>query len=504
MNSEFRKIKRRFLTEAIIKSAVCGVSAGLAAVGAVLLGLKLADTEINAGFYVLIALGAAGLVGGGLFLLLRPTDKKIAEKLDREHGLNEKVQTMVAFGDREEDIYELQRKDANEKLAALPKYKPDFKKLWQYAVITVLSLALFIASVAVPKKAPPPEPEPPFEYTERQKAAVEALIADVGATSLSDGEKTSVTATLNTMSENLETTDTQANMRAIVLSAVSLVDVLLYTPNSFDNVAYALGGEKTEFLAAAVNDGALFYAASAVGVTTLDQVKSLESGLDNSIGDAVDMDLTVFVQQYDGEVNADVKEALDEINEIMKIVSNDVVAAADDAVRVSVEHLREAMEALAENYDTYGAEEFKKAASDNIGDFADELVPALKPQSYRCIVDDFVRRRVAQIFNINANDLPRQTTGVQEIDQRPDDGDDDGNNSGGAGKGDTVFGSSEIIYDPDTGELTAYGKVFNRYYAAMMEQLENMPENLQESVKAYFDVLYSGTIPKSEDDKKEE
>ena len=72
MSNEFNRIKKRFLIEAIIKSAACALSAGLFAVGAVLLGLKLGDSAINAGYYVLIGLGAAFAAGAPVFFLLRP------------------------------------------------------------------------------------------------------------------------------------------------------------------------------------------------------------------------------------------------------------------------------------------------------------------------------------------------------------------------------------------------------------------------------------------------
>ena len=53
MGTEFKKLKKKFLIDAIIKSVIIGVSAGLFAAGAVWLGLKLAEADINAGFYVL-------------------------------------------------------------------------------------------------------------------------------------------------------------------------------------------------------------------------------------------------------------------------------------------------------------------------------------------------------------------------------------------------------------------------------------------------------------------
>ena len=507
MGTEFKKIKKKFLIDAIIKSVIIGVSAGLFAAGAVWLGLKLAEADINAGFYVLIGLGVAAAVGGVLFFILRPSDTKIAKTLDRENGLNEKVQTMVAFSGREGEMLELQRQDASEKLSALPKSKFDIKKLWQYILIPVLALAVFITAAVIPQKKPDIPPDIPFEYTERHKAAVEQLIEDVDKTSLSDTDKSSVTALLRTMSGNLEKIKTEREMKAAVISAVALIDVILYTSNSFDNVAFAIGGdEKTEFLSAAITEGVLFYKASSVTVTTIEQVEAMEAGLDNSVGEKVDAAMDVCVQQYEISVSEGLEDILKEINGLMAVVSNDKVAAETDGLRISVEKFYAAMSGIAEHFSTYDDDTVQTAIKQNITAYKNELVPALVPQSYRCIADEFVRRRTAQIFNINASELPRQNSGVQELDEKSDDPENpDGTENGGSGKGDSVFGSSEYVYDPDTGELVPYGKYINIYYASMTEQLLNgeLPENLKEAIKQYFSILYSGTEEPDGENKEE-
>ncbi|MDE7329505.1 MAG: hypothetical protein K2N30_00150, partial [Clostridia bacterium] len=218
-------------------------------------------------------------------------------------------------------------------------------------------------------------------------------------------------------------------------------------------------------------------------------------------------DMDVFIQQYGGELSDDILETIKEINEIIKNVSNDKVAPEDDAVRLSVENFLADMLAVEENYESYSYDALQSEIRTNVNSYKDELITALLPQSGRCLADEFIRRRAAQIFDIDANELPRQNSGVQELDENPDDKDpDDNNNGGGIGRDDAVYGSSEYIYDPDTGELTVYGAVFNQYYASMTEQLFNgsIPENLQESIKKYFDVLYSGTLPKEDNENKEE
>lgn len=510
MKNEFNKLKNRLLIEITVKSAICGVAAGLFAVGAVLLGLKLADISINAGFYVLIGLGVAALSGGAAFLLMRFTDKEFAKKLDETHKLNEKIQTMVEFEGQDGEMYELQRRDAHERIAALPERRLDIKKLWQYIVISVLSLALFITAVALPAfKDDPGYDDRPFSYSDRQRAAMKSLIEDVKNSSLSETEITAVTATLSATSDALESVETESLMKATVISAVAFTDTALYTPNSFDNAAYALDtadsgdDKKVEFLSAALKDGVLFYKADAASINSFDRVKTLESGLYNSIGENVDVDMAVFVQQYGIKISDGLKDRITGINELIGAVSDENVAPADDALRQSLEKFAADMAALAADIGSYDDDSAARATDGNINSFKDGLVEALRPQSYRCITDEYVRRRLAQIFGISVDELPSQKSGVTELDEKKDD--DDGTNSGGHGKGDEVYGSNELVYDPDAGEYVVYGTYINQYYASVTEQLLSgeMSESLQENIKNYFSILYSGTKNDKEDEKED-
>ena len=59
------------------------------------------------------------VVGMAFFLIKRPTDKRVAKRLDISFGLNEKVQTMVAFRDEEGAMIEIQRNDTESILSEI-------------------------------------------------------------------------------------------------------------------------------------------------------------------------------------------------------------------------------------------------------------------------------------------------------------------------------------------------------------------------------------------------
>ena len=82
MDEKFKKIKNKCLIEALIKSAVIGISAGLFVTGIILLSLVLTGNSIHWAIYIPIGLISA-LAGGGVsFLFMRPSDMRVAKKYD--------------------------------------------------------------------------------------------------------------------------------------------------------------------------------------------------------------------------------------------------------------------------------------------------------------------------------------------------------------------------------------------------------------------------------------
>lgn len=116
----FRKFEKKFQRYALIKSAVFGLSCGIFAVSALWLVLKLRAVTFGVIWYILIGLGVAAATFGLCWLVCRPTEKKVAKKLDKDLRFGEKAQTMVEFQASQEDMARLQRTDADARLAVTP------------------------------------------------------------------------------------------------------------------------------------------------------------------------------------------------------------------------------------------------------------------------------------------------------------------------------------------------------------------------------------------------
>ncbi|MCI8370422.1 MAG: hypothetical protein HFE41_04510 [Clostridia bacterium] len=510
MNEIFKKLKRKkFLTAACI-AAGTGVAAGLIAAGSVLLALKLSEININAGWYVLIGLGVAAIAGGVAFWVLLPTDKKVAKEIDREHALNEKVQTMVAFAGDDGDMVELQRQDAEEKLRALPNRKPPFKSWWKYLVAPVLALAIFLPAVILPGAGSSQnhkQPEKEFNYSQRQAEALNQLIKDNEKSSLANADKTAVSTLLKTLENSLGDIKTERVMKSAVLSTVSFVDLQLFTPNSFDNVAYQLKkDDKTKLLAAALTEGVGFYKANTARFTKFEQVEEAEKGLVNSVRGKVAENTDALREEFRITFEDGVVEYIQSVNEIVTEALKAAKIDLQDLIKLQLEKFTKNAAAAVENVAGMNDEAFQRDRVNKIFEtFADDLTGSLTAQSYNCIMDEYIRVKLVTIFEIDSSELPALDSGVRDEDGNiPDDEDeeDDRNPSGGIGNGDIIYGGNDNLYHVDTGTLSPYGDKIDEYYDIILRRIQDgeIDEETAAIIENYFQILYGGVKRPEEQD----
>ena len=110
MGTQFKRLKQYNATWTVVRALAFGVSAFLLLSGVFLLLDKLRLLQLGAISFVI---GAAGgiAVGIAMLLILRKTDLRLAEKIDREQKLRERVQTMVAYQEDDGAVVQLQRQD---------------------------------------------------------------------------------------------------------------------------------------------------------------------------------------------------------------------------------------------------------------------------------------------------------------------------------------------------------------------------------------------------------
>ncbi|MDE7256921.1 MAG: hypothetical protein K2N50_03060, partial [Clostridia bacterium] len=162
MSENFRKIKKKYMTVAIVAGAILGACLGVALTCTLAVIFKTCAVNFHWALYIPVALVLSAGAGWLFFLLLKPDDKRIAKKLDSEFALNQKVQTMVEYAGVEGDLPELQRQQTDEVLGGVAKKRVNLKWLLKFAVVPVVAAAMLFAGIFVPAKKSEYF-EPPFD-----------------------------------------------------------------------------------------------------------------------------------------------------------------------------------------------------------------------------------------------------------------------------------------------------------------------------------------------------
>lgn len=474
MGQGFEQIKKKRLISAIVKATICAVSCALFAVGIVLLPLKFMGVNMNAGYYVLIAVAAAVIFGGIVFVLLRPTDKRLAKDLDTRYNLDEKVQTALAFANENGAIIQLQREDADSRLQSIPQPKLNFANSWQYFVIAVICLALFFTAVFVPADSAagsgdPPVYDPPFELTEFDEEAVRELIENVNSTSLDEQLRSAVVDILNTLLDDLADATVESQKIEMVSTAMRDIDGLMRGSLSYLQLSVDVASAGVIEIAWINSKGIKVYR---------DYLLREYEDVQQFAADSVDVVTDATVEWFDAlEARIGEEKAVVASNLYLALLGTKVQPSNN--MYVALNQLSHAL-----SDENYNEQAFVK--------FGYDLIDEIAAQSYTLAVNRFVIDKLALIFGVNAIDTADYAPG--ETTAPPDDGDDNHQSQGGFGEGDVLYGSDDLVYDPDTGEYVQYGQLLNKLYAMVQERLRSgqLTEEQAKAITAYFEILFSG------------
>lgn len=113
--NDFKKFKKKLMMEFYIKNTLVSAAGGMVSSGLVLMVKKM--FELKFPWYYALITGI--VIMSGIFIAImtrKPDDEKIAERIDKEFHMQEKVTTMVTYKDNSQFMYEKQREDAENKL----------------------------------------------------------------------------------------------------------------------------------------------------------------------------------------------------------------------------------------------------------------------------------------------------------------------------------------------------------------------------------------------------
>ncbi|MBQ8415956.1 MAG: hypothetical protein IJX13_03505, partial [Clostridia bacterium] len=259
MGKGFLRLKKKIYLNILIKSLLCGLAVGLLVLSTLLYLDRQMIREIELFVSILCSVGVMFLVTGLLFLILRPSKRRLARRLDRKLQLKEQVQTMVAFEGETGEMYSLQREHTDSILAEAPlKRLKMMRGVWISAVATTLSLAALVTVVLIPQKqaaepvtpeGPPQKEETPFEVSEWQLIRLQNLIKEVKESHMTDGAKTSVVLSLENLLTELPGVKTASAMKNAVVDVIKEVRAVVKETNTYRAVSDTLKrGERSPII----------------------------------------------------------------------------------------------------------------------------------------------------------------------------------------------------------------------------------------------------------------
>lgn len=493
----FLEHKRRFLISAMVKSAVCGISFGLLAVGVVLLSLKLNAITIDAWYYVLIGMGGALICGAIVFLIFMPTDKYVAKRLDNEYDLNERVQTSLEYSQQTAMLVILQRRDAGEKMREIPHSIFRLSKVWQYCVIAVLAFAISVTAFFIPAKQALGDEGPgfndvdetPYSLTPFQETAMNELIKNVRESGLEYGLKESTAAELENLLENLRLATNKGEMRNSVNYAVYYVNAHIRSANTNEQISVALR-ESVFYLPDAIDEGIVTH--KHIQLLDYNNVKYFNTNMIGLITNAVTPYLLdMFTTLSDSEAGQSA--AIKELAESIRSALDSSGVKDSDELYVTLNNFATKLTQTA----SQSSDKIDQEMESLYKVFSDELTDAISVQAYNLAMNRFIRNRLLIVFGMYESDPdyePETPSGT------PDDGEDppeDGKGpaeGGGELEGGVQYGSKDKVYNPLTGEYVPYGELLQWYYEEFGKLVESGTLSTEQihAAKVYFDLLFNG------------
>lgn len=501
----FKKIKTEYGLRAVILSAALSISCGVLLSCSLLLAFKLCGVEFFWVYYPVIGVGVAAASFWAFYFVFRPDEKKLALKLDAEYALNEKVQTMLEYSSDGSVLARLQREQADGLLAPVAKKKLRFEGLLKYVFAPVLAIALLFTAIFVPGKIIG-EADEPFEITEYQRAGVNALVADVQSSALEPALKSGISSVLSELADSLDETALQSAMRAKVVAAVTVIDGAVANENTYLKLCLCFVEKQgVESYAYAISDGANAYKSTAYKLSSMDSVNQKYSLVEEGAQDNFLDWLGKFVKGLPDKEEGDLRDDLTVMAEKLSVFSSGLKEAlgefvsanpnkAEDGLYLNALSTADAVGSVAATAQGYTTKESLSAViSSRLTALSGDCAKPLSKQSYNLIMNDYVRSRLAAIFGVT---LPDWVTEVKrkQSEGEANEGDEENSNQGGAGgKGEVVFGTDDVVYDPETDSQVSYTVIVERYKNAVLERIAaGAPSGeIAEYLKNYFGKITS-------------
>lgn len=476
MGTEFKRLRRKNAVWRFLRALMTGLSSGFLLAGAMLLVFKLTSTDGRVMLCLLAGFAVAAVITVLRWLTLRRSDLRAAEQMDREHGLKERVQTMIAFRNEDSAMLALQRMDTEEKLKAVRSY--GIKTGTVVTVICALALSgvVLAAGLILPARAEviePPVTEPQYDASAWQIASLEDLIVHVQESNMAEPAKELTVAELRALRETLDSSITVSAFKEQVIAVITNIYAHTDSTNSNDDVhdvIHAIDHDQADDIAYAVG--------------CLD---NLEFGADvEDIGYQLGQEENIpTIADLAGQMQSQLAQIPSDYLPENSYTEDDGLYLAAVHFAAGLQDVAALVEAAAE------AERIHARLGEVVHVFKSEANLALEQQTVTKEECVYAVETLCSVFSISASECPKDPDPAytKELDDE-----DVGEVGGGAGGGDMQYAGDEQIYDYKQNQHVSYTEVIAEYYASMIQaSLEGeLSEEMVEFILKYFSQLYTG------------
>lgn len=523
MDNNFKKFKRKLTREHLLKAILFGITGGLSASSISLITSCATGAFLNPMAH--IGIGLASLVATTLsyFFAKKPSDKKIAARMDAAFQGNEKYLTMVEYQDKEGLIIEKQREDAQQELEKKsPKALPLKLSVWNIPAL-ILAGSFFTASCfttqikeAIHESTHRPDPD---EWNDKTSELIDRIQESIDE---NDKIDSSLQDEFDDILKDLESdlkddVDTDSRQDKID-NAKDKVDEAVDNANSKEEIGDAL--ENSE-------DDALKKLGEAIKEGDNEKIQEALDELNNELQNLNGQELVDKLNQIADEIRDALKESQipegDELRDALNDLADQLEQIADELQQQIDEQQQQAGESGESSSDQQGGQQggqsgesssegqqqgstpaddqAKEDAEEAIDEAGEKIKDAVNQQNQNEQAGESTKDQMDQLKDPSQSQEGQEGQQGQQG-QQGQEGEGEGQGQGqssssgegsgsgaGAGSGGTSYGSNDNIFT-ENGD-SHYGDVINEYLNEANDDAKgNDDQDLADAIDDYFKDLF--------------
>ncbi len=497
MSRNFIRFKSKARRACLIKSILAGLSLGMPVGAAALLLSKYRVWALQDLIALPIGIAVFALIFAFTFLICRVSDKKIARALDGRFGLNERVQTMLAYGKEDSAILRLQREDTEKALENIPLKKFRLGFIWVYALTAIIGAALLAAAIVITpvEEAPPVMPEVPFQITEMQLSALEELVERVGASEMEEPYRAGVVQSLAVLVEELREADTENDRDEALQKAFDEINTSVDQSSTAVELINALGASSSNNVKAFANALKFYeWRRGSEWDEFYVKISGFRNGfrhVDEESGASEEAVMLTFVKTLISTTGTEISLALKRSG----VDSSDALYQAIlQYVKVDREDGAKGLSVIFDSSEGLGYYEIQNELDEMFGALDAEIFEVLTQHKTNTDTGENAIRTLAALFEVALPNFKRpDPIRLSDGDNTGGLNDENGGGAGGIGVG-AVYGSDDLVLDYNTDKYVEYGTLLEQYYQLMFGIVKDgdYSEEEKAQMEKYFEILYGG------------